>query len=338
MQSSKEFKEKYHEKFCKTEYLYDSIASDIVWLDAFANDYSTIQREPCIHALFHCFPVDNAANPRENYDGAKNIEGCLRLSKQLLILQNYRENIRRIHCRKIASSGMVHLFLFHLSDNDMEVYFMKSLILVFGSFEKVCSNLFFLLLSSLSKAFRISYKKALNEPLKFCDYELYYAVQFRLGLEEKSKLSRQVWMNSTTISQFDLTSEFVLAQLISSHSLDFYSSSTSKNFEKWFKLNFSLQNMCEGTAQTWNVALIQYLVNEEISLLRLYLSYEELVFTRFILRHLGLRLQRFQFRSDIKISLLSMISSFSKSMSPFEFIRKNSFINMSLLIIINIKY
>ena len=94
-------------------------------------------------------------------------------------------------------------------------------------------------------------------------------------------------MNSTTISQFDLTSEFVLAQLISSHSLDFYSSSTSKNFEKWFKLNFSLQNMCEGTAQTWNVALIQYLVNEEISLLRLYLSYEELVFTRFILRQSG---------------------------------------------------
>jgi hypothetical protein len=318
MQSSKEFKEKYHEKFCKTEYLYDSIASDIVWLDAFANDYSTIQREPCIHALFHCFPVDNAANPRENYDGAKNIEGCLRLSKQLLILQNYRENIRRIHCRKIASSGMVHLFLFHLSDNDMEVYFMKSLILVFGSFEKVCSNLFFLLLSSLSKAFRISYKKALNEPLKFCDYELYYAVQFRLGLEEKSKLSRQVWMNSTTISQFDLTSEFVLAQLISSHSLDFYSSSTSKNFEKWFKLNFSLQNMCEDTAQTWNVALIQYLVNEEISLLRLYLSYEELVFTRFILRHLGLRLQRFQFRSDIKISLLSMISSLLEASSCTE--------------------
>jgi len=313
-----EFRKKYIEKFRETGCLYDSITSDIVWLDAFANDYSTIQREPCIHALFHCFPVDNAANPRENYDGAKNIEGCLRLSKQLLILQNYRENIRRIHCRKIASSGMVHLFLFHLSDNDMEVYFMKSLILVFGSFEKVCSNLFFLLLSSLSKALRISYKKVLNELLKFCDYQLYYTVQFRLALEEKSKLSRRVWMGSSTVSQLDLTLEFVLAQLISSNSLDFSCSSTSANFEKWFALNFTVHNMQKGTAQTYNVSVIQYLMTEEISMLRLSLSYEELIFTRFTLRHLGLQLQYFQLQSDIKVSLLSIISSLLDALSFVE--------------------
>ena len=164
---------------------------------------------------------------------------------------------------------MVHLFLFHLSDNYTEVYFIKFLLRAFGSFEKVCNSLFFLLLSSLSKAFRMSYKKVLNELLKFCDYQFYYSAQFRLSLEEKSTLSRQVWMDSTTVSQLDLTSEFVLTQLLSSCSLDFSSSSNSENFKKWLMLNYNVQNMRKDTAQLWDMEVIQYLILEKISILRI---------------------------------------------------------------------
>ena len=74
-------------------------------------------------------------------------------------------------------------------------------------------------------------------------------------------------------------------------------------------LNYNVQNMRKGTAQLWDMEVIQYLILEKISILRISLNYEELIFTSFILRHLGLRLQCFQCRPDIKISLLSMISS-----------------------------
>lgn len=315
-----EFRKKYIEKFRETGCLYDSITSDIVWLDGFAKDYGTFQRESCTNTLFDNLSVEKK---RRKYDRAENIEGWSRLLRQLPCLQNCRKcttqcELPQIHYRKMASSGIVHLFLFHFSDNHNQVFFVKFLTLVFGSFEKVCSNMFFVLLSSLSKALRISYKKVLNELLKFCDYQLYYTVQFRLALEEKSKLSRRVWMGSSTVSQLDLTLEFVLAQLISSNSLDFSCSSTSANFEKWFMLNFIVHNMQKGTAQTYNVSVINYLMTEEISMLRLSLSYEELVFTRFTLRHLGLQLQYFQLQSDIKVSLLSIISSLLDALSFVE--------------------
>ncbi len=294
--------------------MYDSNLPDILWLDAFASDYGTIQGDSCTLVLSHSLSSENATNASEKNYGTQNVDGCLRLLKRLLYLRNNTDystqcELYQIHSRKTASSGMVDLFLFHLSDNYTEVYFIKFLLRAFGSFEKVCNSLFFLLLSSLSKAFRMSYKKVLNELLKFCDYQFYYSAQFRLSLEEKSTLSRQVWMDSTTVSQLDLTSEFVLTQLLSSCSLDFSSSSNSENFKKWLMLNYNVQNMRKGTAQLWDMEVIQYLILEKISILRISLNYEELIFTSFILRHLGLRLQCFQCRPDIKISLLSMISS-----------------------------
>jgi len=287
----------FEEKICDLKILHDSIMSDVLWLELVNDDYEKSRIDSIIQI---------SAVPRISSAtfGGENIRSTVNLCKYLL----YRRNIIVLLQSEFSESsesyilsGMMYSFVAYLSENDIPGSIIKFFLSALGHYHRGWDDVFFFLLSSLSfNESRKYFKKTLNELLKFCDLQLYFAAYFRLALEEEKTTTQLTLINISGVLNIDLTIEFIVSQYLTFLSnytpvlSGFRKNSEFSLYERYDNLELDRQSLL-------------FFVIEGIKMLQISFNFEELFFSKFILRHLRKHIKKIQDHATIKTLILNMI-------------------------------